>query len=168
MKKRTTVLSGVLALGLLGMGIVGVSNANPGGHGHGEGRYMKHAHHDAFGGAALKRLQLSDEQRTQIREIFKRQAETGKEKAQTLHELNKELQASALSNTFDPVRAQELASQAAGIESELRVLRLSGLNEAYQVLSIEQQEKLATWQERRSEKQAQRGERKQPEAHRHP
>lgn len=163
MKKRTAILSGVLALSLLGMGAVGVSNANPGGYGPGDGRYMKHQHHDGFNsGAVLKRLKLSDEQRSQIREIFKNQADAGKEKATALRELRKEQQASALSDGFDPYRAQELAGQAAALESELQVLRLTGLNEAYRVLDAEQKEKLASWQERRADKQGQRGERKQP------
>ncbi len=162
MKKRTTILSGVLALSLLGMGAVSVSNANPSGYGHGDARFMKHQHHDAFNsGAVLKRLQLSDEQRTQIREIFKNQAATGKEKITALRELHKEQQTNALSDHFDPHRAQELAGQAAALESELQVLRLTGLNEAYRVLSAEQKEKLASWQERRADKQGQRSDRQQ-------
>lgn len=160
MKKGTTAMSGLLALSLISAGAIGVADARPVEHdGMGiERHYDMHRHHQAFG-SVLKRLDLSEAQRDRIREIFREQAPAVREKAQALREVHKELRGYALSEDFDPARAQALAERQAGLMAELHMLRINGLNQTYQILDTAQKEKLAAWQERRHERQYKGGDR---------
>ena len=153
MKKGTVVISGILALGLLGAGAIGMADARPVDHAAMgiEHRYDGHRHHYPLR-SMMRKLDLSEAQRGRIREIFREQAPAAREKAQALRETGKELRDHALSEGFDPARAQALSERQAELMAELHLLRVTGLNEAYQVLDAEQKEKLAAWQEKRHER----------------
>lgn len=145
MKKGTAVISGLLAIALAGIGVAGIVNAKPF---HGPS-YGAHEHHGMIPHRLMGRLDLTSEQREAIREIRRASTPEAREKFRALREIDRELHAQALSTDFDVHRARELATNRAGLQAELTVLRMSGLHQAWQILTDEQKAKFAEWREKR-------------------
>lgn len=144
-RKGTVMISGLLAIALAGAGIAGLANARPF-----QGpSYGPHEHHGMIPHHLMERLDLTGEQREAIREIRKAHAPEAREKFRALREIDRELHAQAMSADFDVHRARELAESRAGLQAELTVLRVSGINQAWQVLTDEQKAKLAEWRGKR-------------------
>ncbi len=160
MKKATMVISSLLALAIAGAGIAGSAEARPpGGHWHesGYGQHhpghgMSYERHGTMPYRLFERLDLSETQRAAIRDIREARAPELREKAQALREAGRELHGYALSDDFDANRARELASRRADLQAELQVLRMTGFNEAWQVLTDEQKAQVAEWRARHGDK----------------
>jgi protein CpxP len=98
---------------------------------------------DEFGGRMFRHLDLSDAQRTQIKQIWTKEMPTIKplfKQEMQSHEAMKQL---IQSGTFDEAKAQEIATQGAQIHAQLEVQHARIASEAYQVLTAEQKAKLA-------------------------
>jgi Spy/CpxP family protein refolding chaperone len=71
----------------------------------------------------LRGVQLTDEQRAQIRQIWQAQRDQMCQRIQTVREARKALHDLARAPQFDPVRAKEIADGSAGAMAELAVMR---------------------------------------------
>jgi Spy/CpxP family protein refolding chaperone len=160
MKKGTIVTCSLLALALAGAGIAGSVEARPSGgdrHGPGYGHHhvghgMPGERHGMLPRRLFEHLDLSDEQRATIHAIREAKAPELREKARALREAGRELHGYALRDDFDAGQARELALTRAELQAELQVLRMTGFNEAWQVLTDEQKAKLAEWRERHGDR----------------
>ncbi len=158
MKKGTLVISSLLTLALAGASIAASAEPQPG-HGHESGhsqQYKGHGMseegHDMMSYRLFERLGLSEEQRASIDAIREARAPELREKAKALYEASRDMRGYALSDDFDVNRARELATKRAGLQAELQVLRMTGFNEAWKVLTVEQKAKLADWRARHEER----------------
>ncbi len=97
----------------------------------------------------LNRLNLSDQQREQVRAI----ADTHRDEAQTLfnneRQAHEALQAAITSGTFDEGAVRQQAMTVGQIEADVAVLRARVFSEVFQVLTPEQQSQLKARPERR-------------------
>ncbi len=118
-----------------------------GGDGHHRGAHM-HGRH-GHGGAFLRGIDLSDEQRDRIFEIRHVAAPKMREQAKVLREARGEFAKLALSSDYDEARVRALAERNAQAMSEMAQLRARSLNEIYKVLTPEQQAKVQERQGRR-------------------
>ena len=126
-----------------------------GGHGHHRGAYMQGRH--GHGGAFLRGLELSDEQRDRIFEIRHAMAPKMREQAKVLREARGEFSKLALSSDYDEAKVQALAERNAKAISEMAQLRARSMNEIYKVLTPEQQAKVHERQAKAQERQSRRG-----------
>lgn len=149
----------------------------------GEGMHMKaHARHDghfrhgagpgmhgmhgerAMGGAFLRGLDLTDEQRDRIFAIRHAAEPAMRDQMKVLRGARGEFSRLALSGEYDEAKVKELADRNAQAMSTMAQLRARTMNEIYRVLTPEQQtrvkERLAKWEERgaRGEDRRMRGE----------
>ncbi len=153
MNKGTVMISGLLAVALIGASLAGLANARPhdgGWHGAhaAKGYGMSPMQHDMIPRRLFDRLDLSDRQRDAIREIRKAQASEVREKFRALREVSRDLHSYAMRDDFTVEGARELALSRANLIAELSVMRLSGMHETWQVLSEEQKSKVREWQGR--------------------
>lgn len=155
MKKGTVMISGLLAVTLIGASLAGFANARPfDGDGHGgphawKGHGMSQMQHEMIPPRLFDRLDLSNEQREAIRDIRKAQASEAREKFRELRSVSRELHGYAMRDDFTVEGARELAQTRAGLVAELSVMRLSGMNQTWQLLTAEQKAKVDEWREKR-------------------
>ena len=86
-------------------------------------------------------LDLTDEQRTQVREIIASEWETTKPLRTTLREKRRELRAAMQSGTFDEAAVRSIAASQAETFTELIVAKARGKSKIFAVLTPEQQAK---------------------------
>ena len=105
--------------------------------------------HQGFGhggasgrGYLLSALQLSDDQREQIRNIFANGRETIRPLHRQLRDKRTGLREATIAAPFDEARVRSLAQEAASIEAQMRVERARLMNGALGVLTLEQKAKL--------------------------
>ena len=165
MKQRTpfirTVIGSLLAGTVLAASSVGIANARPDRDcAQRDGVEPMALHKQAKGKAPFERmlrgLDLSAEQRAQVEQIVaERRTATqnargaGRENHKALHEL-------ATSTAYDPQRAQALADAQARLHADRIVARTETFHRVYQVLTPEQQAKLAELRSAREAKWAER------------
>lgn len=156
MKNGNPVISSLLVLALVGSGIAATAEVGPpGNHGHmsghdqqSKGHGMSGEHHEMMPYRMFEHLDLSKEQSEKIDAIREASAPELREKARSLRDLTREMHEYALSDDFDVDRARELANKRAGLQAELQVLRMTGFNEAWKVLTVEQKGKITEWRAR--------------------
>jgi Spy/CpxP family protein refolding chaperone len=107
---------------------------------------------DFFGGRMFRHLDLSDAQRTQIKQIMVKEKPTMeplfKQEMQTHDQMRQLIQ----SGSFDEAKAQSIATQGAQIHAQLEVQHARIASEAYQVLTAEQKAKLAQFMAERQQR----------------
>jgi Spy/CpxP family protein refolding chaperone len=86
-------------------------------------------------------LDLTDEQKTQVREIIAAEWETTKPLRATLREKRRELRAAMQSGTFDEAAIRSIAASQADTFTELIVAKARGTSKVFAVLTPEQQAK---------------------------
>lgn len=86
----------------------------------------------------LRGVRLTDEQRTQIREILQARHDQMCQRMETVHEAHKELRALTRAPQFDAARAKEIADGSAKAISELEVLRAETDHQIFALLTPEQ------------------------------
>ena len=165
----TLGLAGALMIGTFGVasaqapaaGDTGDQATEMKGHGkfgrHGRG-FGKRGHHGGMFGA---RLDLTDEQRTQIRSIM----EAERAKNATLHQQiadnHRATREATKAGRFDEAQIRQLATQRAAMMTEMMVARARVQSTIYNtVLTAEQKTRLEQWEAERATRRAERKERR--------
>jgi len=104
-------------------------------HGHG---YGGHYHRMGFFGKALN---LTDEQKTQMKAIMEKERPTMKPLHQQERTIDQQLR-QYVEGTFDAAKVQALAAQKAQVEAQLTVAETRIHNQMYQLLTPDQQAQL--------------------------
>ncbi|MFZ0800602.1 MAG: Spy/CpxP family protein refolding chaperone [Terriglobales bacterium] len=86
---------------------------------------------------------LSDAQRTQIKQIFQSSKATIKPLWQQEHQSHEAMMQLITSGSFDEAKAQAIATQAAQTHAQLEVEHAKVVSQAYQLLTAEQKTELA-------------------------
>lgn len=97
----------------------------------------------------LRGLDLTQEQREQVRKIFQEQSPAMRDRMEVARKAQQELRALALSPNFDSARARDLADAAAKAHADAAVLRAEGMSKVAALLTPEQRAKLEERRERR-------------------
>lgn len=152
MSNRNMILGGVLAASLLGLTANSAVPAAPGA-GPGGGQrtaYESHGwHREGSLPRMFERLDLSQQQREQIKQIVDESKQAQQEKRKALWENRKALRNQAMADSYDAQRVQELADQQAKLSAALTVMRTETFYRVYSVLTPDQKKKLAEIQEQR-------------------
>lgn len=102
-------------------------------------------HHGAYGmhrmGFFAKGLNLTDDQKAQMKTIMQKEHPAMKPLFQQQHQIDQQLR-QYVEGTFDAAKVQALATQKAQIEAQLTVAQTRVHSEMYQVLTTDQQTKL--------------------------
>ena len=103
-------------------------------------------HHHGFGmgehwGFFAKALNLTDEQKTQMKAVMKKEHPVMKPLFQQSHQIDLQLRQYA-EGTFDETKVRALATQKAQVEVELAVQKTRIHNELFQLLTADQQAKM--------------------------
>jgi len=137
-KQITAVMGGLILASLLASSAL----ANQGfPHGGGKGR-------DHFWSA----LQLSDDQRAQIKNIFANSRESIRPLHQQLEEKRTALREVMAASPFDEERVRSLAQELSSAQTEMIVQRARLMNEALGVLTSEQRAKLEELRQQRQQR----------------
>jgi Spy/CpxP family protein refolding chaperone len=111
-------------------------------------------------------LNLSEQQREQVRAIFERHQPDMRSAGEKLHEAHAAQQAAISAIPFDESQVRARSADVAAAEAELAVLRGRIQNEVYDILTAEQQTKLrelrAEREQRMKERRDQRRDRRAP------
>jgi protein CpxP len=110
---------------------------------------MRGDHHRGEGMRFMRRLDLTDAQRDQVKKIFEAQAPAMRERTEAARKAQQELRAMALSPNFDSARARELADTSARAHADAAVLRAEGMSKVFALLTPEQRAKIEERRERR-------------------
>lgn len=97
--------------------------------------------HDHMMGFFSKALNLTDEQKTQMKAIMQKEHPTLKPLMQQEHQIDAQLR-QYVEGTYDEAKVRALAGQKSQIEVELTVAHTRVHNEMYQVLTTEQRAQL--------------------------
>lgn len=156
MKHRNLMLTTLLAGSLATFGFISISHAGPhcGEHSgmYGEGMGYSEGRHDP-----LKRLtgqvDLTDAQQSEIKTIIET-SRTGTENVRRqLLDNRKAMHSLVTASDYTIEKVRELADQQAQLRAELTVARIDTMHQTLQVLTAEQQAKLAKLREQRVTRQ---------------
>lgn len=103
-----------------------------------------HAHYGMHGhmmGFFAKQLNLTDDQKSQMKAIMQKEHPTLKPIFQEQHQIDVQLR-QYVEGQFDQAKVQALAAQKAQLEAQLTVQQTRIHNEMYQILTADQQAKL--------------------------
>src|SRR5579872_7515879 len=100
--------------------------------------YGMHEHRMGF---FAKKLNLTDEQKTQMKAIMQKEHPAMKPLFQQQHQIDQQLR-QYVEGQFDEAKVQALAAQKAQIETELTVAQTRIHNQMYQLLTPDQQSKM--------------------------
>jgi len=96
--------------------------------------------------SVMKRLDFTPEQREQVREIVRQDADERQARFEELRQVQRELHRGSYGPGFDPSRIGELAQRQGALMAELHVMRAERMNVIYQeVLTDAQRAKLDEW-----------------------
>lgn len=160
MKKRNiftrTVIGSLIAGSLLSVGTAGIVMAGPDGDCPKGVRMERMAYHkDHKDGVPFerlfRRLDLSTEQQTQIKQIFEENRTALKGQREAMRDSHKALRELATSTAYDPQRVRTLADTQAKLQADMVVARTETFHRVYQVLTPAQQEELAKLRAQRQE-----------------
>ena len=104
----------------------------------------------------LRRLDLSDAQRDQIREVMRSQSETMRTRAEAHRKAHDELRQLPMSDDYSEARVQALAAASGKAEAEMAELRARTARQLHQILTPEQRQELAQQSEQRKAKREER------------
>jgi len=97
----------------------------------------------------LRRLDLTDAQRDQVKKIFEEQAPAMRTRMEAARTAQQELRTLAMSPNFDSGRARDLADTAAKAHADAAVMRAEGMSKVFALLTPEQRTKLEERREHR-------------------
>jgi Spy/CpxP family protein refolding chaperone len=117
-------------------------------------------HHHGYGmgdhwGFRAKALNLTDDQKTQMKAIMQKEHPVMKPLFQQSHQIDLQLRQYA-EGTYDEAKVRALAAQKAQLEVELAVQKTRIHNEMFQVLTADQQAKMKDFEARREARMAER------------
>lgn len=104
-------------------------------------------------GLALRRLELTEDQRSRVRQIMESHREEQRTIADRARKAHEALREVTESPTFDESAVRARAADVAGVEADMAVARARLYNEVYQILTPEQQATLKTLQAEREQRQ---------------
>jgi protein CpxP len=157
---RKTILAGALAVATITAGAVSVA-AQPGrgpGYGHKMGGHGHGGGHHGF--AAFGKLDLTDDQKKQIRELMQDQRDAMKPLRQQEMEARKELR-EAIDGGADATRVGQLTLALEGIRKQVRARHEAARDQIVSLLTPEQKEKYEELQAERKKLMEERKERRE-------
>lgn len=135
-----------------------------------QGMRCEHCDHDRRGGwdredgeqlpPMLRRLELSDAQRDQIRELMRSQSETMRAGAEAHRKTHDELRQLPMSDNYSEAKLKALAEASGKAAAEMAELRARTARQLHQLLTPEQRQQLAKMSEQRMERREERMERR--------
>lgn len=158
MKKITVA---ILSIVLVAMGAIFIF-AQKGENGEGKKHFGKRGNHRGGGGAGffLRGLDLTDEQKAQVKQIM----EASKEKNKTLHESVKanhqKLEEISANGNFDEAQVTAIANQQGALHAQMIVEKERVKSQVYAILTDEQKAKAAQMKEQMKNKFKQRMEKR--------
>jgi Spy/CpxP family protein refolding chaperone len=152
MKHRNLILTSLLAGSLATAGIVTVSHAGPqcGDRGAAYGAGMGHSkgRHDPLQ-RLMQQLDLTDAQQGEIKAIIETSRTGTEDVRQQLLDSRKAMRSLVTGSDYNIEKVRELADQQARLRAELTVARIDTMHRSLQVLTAEQQARLAKLREQR-------------------
>jgi periplasmic protein CpxP/Spy len=142
---RSTLIVAVAGLALAAGTAFAQNEGGPGPMNH-EGHAGMHGHHMMGGGEFgmfLHQLNLTDDQKAQIKEIFQKERPTTKPLMQQEHQAHLEFMQLITSGSFDQAKATAIASREAQTHMRLQVEHAKIGAEIYQLLNSDQKAKVA-------------------------
>jgi periplasmic protein CpxP/Spy len=130
------------------------ADASPAGPPPGHEHAYMHGHEHMMGFFA-KQLNLTDEQKTQIKAIMQKERPVMKPLFQQSHQIELQLRQYA-EGTYDEPKVRALATQKAQVEVELSVQKTRIHNEMFQILTPDQQTKMKEMETRHEARMQQR------------
>ncbi|TAK50872.1 MAG: periplasmic heavy metal sensor [Gammaproteobacteria bacterium] len=119
----------------------------------------------------LHRLDLSDAQRDQVRELMRSQSETMRARAEAHRKTHDELRQLPMSEDYSEAKLKALAEASGKAAAEMAELRARTARQLHQLLTPEQRQQLGKmseqrteWREERMERRKERMERRAPAA----
>ena len=112
----------------------------------------------------LRRLDLSDAQRDQVRELMRSQSETMRTRAEAHRKTHDELRQLPMSEDYSEAKLKALAEASGKAAAEMAELRARTARQLHQILTPEQRQQLAKQSEQRMEGREERMERREPAA----
>jgi Spy/CpxP family protein refolding chaperone len=97
----------------------------------------------------LRRLDLNEAQREQVKKIFEEQAPNMRSRMEAARTAQQELRTLAMSPNFDSGRARDLADTAAKAHADAAVMRAEGMSKVFALLTPEQRARLEERREHR-------------------
>ena len=152
MKHRNLILTTLLAVSLATAGIVTVGYAGP--HcgersgAYGEGRGHSEGRHDPLQ-RLMQQVDLTDAQQSEIKSIIETRRTDTENVRQQLLDSRKAMRSLVTGSDYNIEKVRELADQQAKLRAELTVARIDTMHQSLQVLTAEQQDKLAKLREQR-------------------
>ena len=146
MKSRTAkiVLFGILAA-TVAIGVALAEEAAPQGGPHHHG--MRGPHGQFMGamgmGLPMRGLNLTDDQRAQMKQIFQNEKPNIKPLMQQESQAHQQMMALVTSGSFDEAKATALATQESQIHIQMQVEHLKMASQMYQLLSADQKAKVS-------------------------
>ncbi|MDR2220370.1 MAG: Spy/CpxP family protein refolding chaperone [Methylobacillus sp.] len=142
MKRHYLLASAALAAASL----LATAPAMAGDHG-GDGRHSEHrcGGHEYRGSddrASFKDLKLTDEQKSQIKDIREKQKSQFEDRRKELRETKKALREAARAEKYDAAKVNELANKQAKLMADATVQRIETMRRIHDVLTPEQKQKL--------------------------
>lgn len=107
------------------------------------GHHGKHAFH-----SGLKKLDLTDAQRAQVKDIMEKQKPQREARWKELRESSKALREASRGDSYDAAKVKELASRQAQLKAEMMVQRIETMHQVYALLTPEQKQKWDAKRER--------------------
>lgn len=104
-------------------------------------------------GPALRRLELTEDQRSRVRQITESHRDEQRAIADRARKAHEALREVTESPTFDESAVRARAADVASVEADMAVARARLYNEVYQILTPEQQTTLKTLQAERGQRQ---------------
>jgi len=109
-----------------------------------------HGHHGFGGGAPMmgffaRQLNLTDDQKTQMKAIMQKERPTMKPLMQQEHQIDQQLR-QYVEGPYDAAKVQALAAQKAQVQTQMTVNETRIHNELYQLLTADQQSQLKQMQ----------------------
>jgi Spy/CpxP family protein refolding chaperone len=152
MKHRNLILATLLIGSLASAGNVSLSHAGPHcgarGGAYGEGMGHSEGRHDPLQ-RLMRQVALTDAQQSEIRAIIEASRTDTENLRQQLLDSRKAMRSLVTGSDYNIEKVRELADQQAKLRAELTVARVDTMHRSLQVLTAEQQAKLATLREQR-------------------
>lgn len=118
-----------------------------------DGTPKKYKKHHGWGmHSMLKKLDLSEEQRQQVKAISEEMKPQLKEQKAELRDVSKQIHTLAMSDNYDEGRVSDLADRKGDVIAELSKLKAAKMARIYALLTPEQKEKLADLRQKKKEK----------------
>ncbi len=151
MKRRNWMIGSLALATTLSLGGIGLAQAcgGPG--------MMGGHHRDGGMRFVMYKLDLNDDQKQAIKQLFEEQKDRAQAKRDEMRDIRQALRKQVQSTSYDPNKVRELAEQQAAIKTELTVQRADTMHKVREQLSAEQIARLDEMIERRMDRMKSRG-----------